>query len=118
MKKYYYFFGIIAALIVFRIAANASSALNLNTIKACKIVDLQQQQIISGSKESVSTNYRYLIITDKGTFISESSLLNGKYDNSEVFFGLKKDSIYDLKVSGYGKSFFFDYRNILSYKKL
>lgn len=62
----------------------------------------------------MSTEIRYLVITYKETFICESSVLNGKFDNSDVFFHLVKDSTYTFNVEGYGKSMFYDYRNILS----
>ena len=89
------------------------SAFKVESINDCKIIDLQQQQLIKGSREEMSTKIRYLVITDKETFICESSLLNGKFDNSNLFFHLKKDSTYNFKVEGYGKSLFYDYRNIL-----
>lgn len=97
---------------------NYSNATKTENVKNCKIVDLQQQQIISGSKDRVSTEIRYLIITDKETFICKSSFYNSKYDNSNIFFHLQKGKVYNFKVSGYGKSFLFDYRNILEIKNI
>jgi len=88
----------------------------VETVNDCKIIDLQQQQLISGSNGNMSTEIRYLVITDKETFICESSLINGKYDNSNIFYRLKKDSIYNFKVCGIGKTFVTKYRNILEYK--
>ena len=86
------------------------------TINDCKVIDLQQQQLISGSRNNVSTSIRYLVVTDKETFICERSILNGKFDNSNVFFSLKIDSTHNFKVCGLGKSLLFDYRNILKVK--
>jgi hypothetical protein len=82
------------------------------------VIDLQQQQILSGSKSSVKTNYRYIVITNKETFIVENSLINGKFDNSNIFFNLEKGKSYSFELAGFGKGFFTDYKNILSVKKL
>jgi len=79
----------------------------------CSVIKLQQQNIINGSDKNVSTDIRYLVITDKETFICESSILNGKFNNSDIFFRLKENQKYRFKVSGIGKSFFTDYRNII-----
>ena len=88
------------------------------TVKKCKVVNLQQQNLIqSNDKGEMSTEIRYLVITDKETFVCESSLMNGKFNNSDIFFRLQKDSVYDFKVAGMGKSFVTDYRNILEVVK-
>ena len=49
---------------------------NVRTVRNCKIIDLQQQSIISSRDKNVSTEIRYLVITDKETFICTSSLFN------------------------------------------
>jgi hypothetical protein len=85
----------------------------VSVVENCKVIELTQQQLISGSNNNVSTEIRYLVITDKETFICESSIMNGKFNNSDIFFHLKKDSVYNFKVSGMGKTMFTDYRNIL-----
>jgi len=85
----------------------------VSVIKDCKVIDLQQQQIISGTDKYLDTEIRYIVITDKETFICENSILNSKYNNSDLFWRLKKDSTYTFKVAGRGKSFLYDYRNIL-----
>jgi len=95
------------------IGLNIDNSLNISKVNGAKIIELQQQQLIHGTGKSVSTEIRYLVITDRETFVCESSLVNVKYNNSDLFFHLKKDSIYNFKVSGRGKSLLFDYRNIL-----
>lgn len=92
---------------------NGFGATNTDVVKNCKVIKLQQQQLITTSDGSISTNIRYLVITDKETFICESSLLNGKFNNSDIFWRLKEGETYDFKVCGYGKSMVSDYRNIL-----
>lgn len=89
------------------------SDLQTDIVRNCKVIDLQQQQIISGSSNNVKTEIRYLIVTDKELFISETSFLNGKFDNSNIFWHLKKGQTYDFKVCGLGKGLSLDYRNVL-----
>lgn len=86
---------------------------NVEIVENCKVIKLQQQQIIRSENNSINTEIRYIIVTDKETFICESSLLNGKFNNSDIFFRLKEDSTYTFKVAGIGKSMVNDYRNIL-----
>jgi len=116
MRNYKYIFIGIALLILLRVFANVGNAMETTTIENVKVVDLQNQQIISGSGKSISTEIRYLVVTENETFIVKSSLINGKFNNSDLFFHLKKDSTYTFKVAGYGKSFWFDYRNVLEAK--
>ena len=91
------------------------SAYTHDTTKA-KVLDLQQQTIISGSK-TISTDIRYLVICENETFVCDKSLLNQHFNASDIFFRLKKDSTYTFKVAGLGKGFITDYRNILSFSK-
>lgn len=91
--------------------------LKIDIVKNCKIIDLQQQQLIEGDGNSIKTKIRYLVITDKETFICENSLLNEKFNNSDLYLRLKKDSVYTFHVSGSGKSVIYDYRNILEVVK-
>ncbi len=78
-----------------------------------KVVKLQQQDLISSS----GTTIRYIVVGDKETFICMSNVVNNKYNNSDLFLRLKKDSTYTFNVCGFGKTFFTDYRNILSEEK-
>ena len=90
---------------------------NVSTVENCKVMDLQQQQLIKSSDGNISTEIRYLVITNKETFVCESSLLNGKFKNSDIYWHLKKDSVYTFKVAGVGKSMITEYRNILEVVK-
>jgi len=101
---------------LFIVAFDTADAMSINYVEAT-VKDLVSQQNISGSKDNMTTNFRYIVITDKETFIVENSILNGKFDNSNLFFRLEKDKKYKFKVSGFGKGFLTDYRNILSYSQ-
>jgi hypothetical protein len=115
--KIYVYAGLFIALIIGIITIEVLNDKEISVVKNCKIIELQQQQLIKGTKDNMSTEIRYLIITDKETFICESSIVNGKYDNSNLFWHFKKDQTYNLKVCGFGKSFLFDYRNVLEVVK-
>lgn len=101
---------------LFIVVYDIADAMSINYVEAT-VKDLVSQQNVSGSKNSLKTDFRYIVITDKETFIVESSILNGKFDNSNVFFRLEKGKTYKFKVSGFGKGFLTDYRNILSYSQ-
>lgn len=82
-----------------------------------KVTDLQVQQIVSGHKNNLKTYVRYLVITDSETFVVNDNYLRFKFNNSDIFYHLKKDSTYSFKVSGIGKTLLSDYRNILKINK-
>jgi hypothetical protein len=105
--------AIIIIVIIGSIYLTIKNQSKLDIVQDCKVMDLQQQQLINGSGNNMKTEIRYLVITDKETFVCESSLLNGKYNNSDIFWRLKKDSIYTFRVAGVGKSILYNYRNIL-----
>ena len=109
--------GLVVVLLIGSIIVSVWNQSNVSTVENCKVMDLQQQQLIKGSDGNMSTEIRYLVITDKETFVCESSLLNGKFNNSDIYWCLKKDSTYTFKVAGVGKSIITEYRNILEVVK-
>lgn len=109
--------GLVVVLLIVSIIISVWNQSNVSTVENCKVMDLQQQQLIKGSNGNMSTEIRYLVITDKETFVCESSLLNGKFNNSDIYWHLKKDSTYTFKVAGVGKSMITEYRNILEVVK-
>ena len=111
--KIYVYAGLFLAIIIGMITIGVLNDKEISIVKNCKVIEMQQQQLITGGKDNIKTEIRYLIITDKETFICESSVINGKFDNSNMFWHLKKDQTYNFKVCGFGKSFLFDYRNVL-----
>lgn len=114
MRNYFYLIVIaIAAIFIFNLYVSQQH----EVVYKCKVIDLQQQQKITGNNGNMSTEYRYIVITDKETFICESSLFNGKFNNSDIFYNLHKDSTYTLRVAGIGKGIVTDYRNIIEIVK-
>lgn len=112
-KYFKYIFIIIGLFIVSAIILNLVNDSQVETINTCKVIKLQQQNLVSGTDGDISTKVRYLVATDKETFICETSMVNGKYNNSDIFLRLKQDSTYTFKVCGFGKSMVTDYRNII-----
>lgn len=117
MENFKLIFGLVVAFIIGTMIFRGFSQTKLAVVENCKVMDLQQQQIISGSDGNMSTEIRYLVITDKETFVCENSFINGKFNNSDIFWRLKKDSTYTFKVAGIGKGMMTDYRNILEFEK-
>lgn len=110
MNSFKIFIGsVFIAFVAFLIFISIQNSMTVTEIKNCKVLDLQQQQII----KKTTTDIRYLVITDKETFVIKNSMINGKFNNSDVFFRLKKGAYYNFIVSGKGKSIIFDYKNIL-----
>lgn len=100
--------------ILFIVGTCVGDATTKTTLTDVKILDKEQQMKISKS----STDYRYIVVTNKGTFICENSTLNGKFNNSDIFYRIKEGETYSsITVCGYGKGFFFDYKNILEVVK-
>lgn len=92
-----------------------SAIRGFNELKTSHIDDVTVEKLITQPKynRESGTTYRYLVVTDKGTFISEDSFINGKFNNSDLFFHLKVGKKYKFKVVGWGKGFFNDYQNIV-----
>ena len=86
---------------------------NAVVVENCKVLDKQQQMHINSTDGNTSTTYRYLVITDKETFVCENSMLNFKFNNSDIFWRIQKDSTYTFEVAGLGKTMITEYRNIL-----
>lgn len=102
-------------LIYFLIAAFAFVAvIKLYQEAISEVVDVTVEKLVTKSYfDGHNTTYRYLVVTDKGTYICEDSFINGKFNNSDIFYHFKENKRYRLKVTGYGKGFFTDYKNII-----
>lgn len=78
MKNYKPIFILFALVLLATAIMHISSETHVSTIYNCKITNLQQQQLIKGKYGNMETEIRYLVVTDKGTFICESSIINKK----------------------------------------
>lgn len=107
---------LIAAISLAIITCSYCNATKVEFIKNYKVIRLVKEKEIHGSKAQIITTFKYIVVTDKETFLCENSFYNSKYDNANTFYHLQEGKCYDFKVSGYGKSFFFTYRNILEAK--
>ncbi len=117
MKKTLFSILILVAIGCIGLGSLTASILNQKPVSRVegKVVELQQQQLLKrGSDKLIRTEIRYLVVTDKETFICQSSLLNGKFKNSDIFWRLQKDSTYSFTVVGMGKTAFTKYRNIIA----
>lgn len=100
------FFVLVAILIVAYAGTKIYNDVHTETLVNCKVINLSQQNLVNGNG-TLKTDVRYLIATDKGTFICENSWANWKFNNSDIYLNLRQDSTYNLKVCGIGKTFFY-----------
>src|ERR1700753_1463905 len=77
---------------------SANQGLKQETV-TFKVIDKQALQIIGDN----TTKFRYLVIGDNETFIVETAFFQGKYNNSDIYFRLMKDSTYTCQVAGIRK---------------
>ena len=85
--------GIIAAMVII-IVIKIGGEFNVSTVRDCKVIRLQQQTLMKGETNNLKTEIRYLIVTDKGTFICKNSIIHWKFNNSDIFLRLKEGSTY------------------------
>lgn len=81
---------IVLAIVLVTVVLNIANQFSYSTVSDCKVEKLVEQDLLGGNSERMKTEIRYLIVTDKGTFISESSYINLKFNNSDIFFHLKE----------------------------
>lgn len=82
-----------------------------------------ESRISSNADGKMETIHTILFLHENGEqelLESRDNLLMGKFNNMELIQQLKNmtGKKLTLKVSGFKKSFFFDYRNIISVKKI
>lgn len=65
----------VVSLVVIILVTNMVNAWTHTTV-TCKVIKATSQQLIENSGDDVKTNIRYLVVTDKGTFTCETSILN------------------------------------------
>lgn len=109
----------VIALVVLFIIGSIVNNTHTKEYKDVKVIKLEQQSLLRGSKNSMHTEIRYLVITNKGTFICESNAWENKFNNSDIFYRLVEGKTYSkFKVTGFGKGLFYDYQNIVDVEGL
>lgn len=69
-------------------------------------------------KRSDRDHDKYLIYTDHETLEDEDSLLNGKFNSSDVYGQITAGHTYRFEVIGWRNPFFSIYRNIISVQEV
>src|SRR5690606_22667275 len=93
----------------FLLGANIVGQFNRDTITA-QVVKTER---VCSSQEDC----KYLVFTDKGVFENTDSLLNFKWNSSDIYGELKAGETYTFHVYGYRIPFFSMYKNIVSVEK-
>ncbi len=60
---------------------------------------------------------KYLFYTEQGTYENTDSLLNGKFNSSDLYGEVEGGKTYDCKVYGWRIPFFSQYPNVVSCKE-
>jgi hypothetical protein len=100
--------GAFTLIFIIGIGKNLYASFQVQDIQA-KIIKKEAQMMV----EKKRTYYRYLIITDKETFVVEKSIIQGSFNTSDIFYHIQEGQNYTLTVQGVGKSLFTDYKNII-----
>ncbi len=74
-----------------------------------QIIDKERiTKVTDGSDQSY-----YLVYTDVGTFKVEDSIVLFRFNSSDVYGKLYKDSVYNIKTVGFRSGFLSEYPNII-----
>ena len=60
-----------------------------------------------------NSDCKYLIYADEGTFKNVDSILNWKFNSSDVYGEIKRDHTYKVKVEGFRAGVLSEYPNII-----
>jgi hypothetical protein len=101
---------LIAVIVILGFSCSVMGAKNDTVISNAKVES--KERVCSSSSDSGQT-CKYLVFTDKGTFEVTDSLLNGRFNSSDVYGRLHEGSTYNLKVVGFRIPIFSSYQNIL-----
>jgi hypothetical protein len=100
------------------ITTSVIETLNVSYIDATVVSKTNK---VIGTKDVVSMkNYVVITYNDgiKELVTCETSIIHGFYIADEKYYSLSIDSTYRFKLTGYSKSFWWSYRNIIEYEQL
>lgn len=60
----------------------------------------------------------YLIYTDNGTYKITDSVAYWRWDSSDLYGEIEKDTTYECRVAGFRLPFFSEYKNIIEAKEI
>jgi hypothetical protein len=72
----------------------------------------KSERVTTGSGDSTSS--KYLVFTDKGVFKNTDSLIEGKWNSSDVYGQIREGECYRLETYGWRVQFLSWYPNIVS----
>lgn len=107
-------FMLITAFIVFIIIVMAALPVAKHSTQETVQLTVRDKERVTQTSSEGGVSSKYLVYTDGEVFENTDSLLNGKFDSSDVYGRLKRDQSYRCKVEGWRIPVFSMYRNILS----
>lgn len=108
-------FQLIMAMMIFLVVSfpfALYTIVKLNSERVVELVEIRSKIERCKTKDTC----KFLIMTDKGVFENTDSLINFKFNSSDVFNELQVGGTYNLTVNGWRVPFMSWYPNIVSYK--
>lgn len=112
--------GIISLFLVIGLSTFGINLWNVShkeTITAT-VQGFEVQQVITSQNKIISTTPRYLVTTDKGTYLCQDSYLCSSFGADFKFYHLQKGVTYRFHLAGVGPGFFTDHKIIINYVPL
>ena len=107
--------GIIVVIIIFVFIFQIIFVKSTQETIIVKVTD-KERIVETNSEGKVSS--KYLIFTDKETFECTDEIIVGKFNSSDFYGQIHKDSTYNFVVYGWRIPFFSSYRNIIEINKI
>lgn len=102
---------LIGAVVILMVVGGIGSAIlrnGYNRHEQTLHVQKAERVVSQGGKSA-----KYLVFADEGTYENVDSLLNGKWNSSDIYGQIKPGHTYKCLVYGWRNQFFSDYPNIL-----
>lgn len=103
---------IVVAVVIALIAVAIWSGIYFSTNHHNRTFTITDKQVVA-----VKDGHKYLIYTDNGVYQDTDSMLNGKYNSSDMYGQLKVGQKYSCDVVGYRNGFWSAYENLINCNK-
>jgi len=108
---------IIIAVVLFAVVLLIQTVFVKSTKEIIVVTVTDKDRIVETDNDD-HTSSKYLIFTDKETFECTDEIAVGKFNSSDFYGQIHKDSTYEFTVYGWRIPFLSSYRNIIEFKKI
>jgi len=78
---------------------------------------INKTERVTNTDSDGNSESKYMVYTDKGTFVIEDDLFRGNFTSSDWYGFLKEGDCYSFQASGYRSGFLSEYQNITTRPK-